>query len=101
MGLQWLDTALVVWERVAAVIFHIGAAVLVMQTVLTGRRIWWVVAVVGHAAVQRDRPRSPQFGGAVWAELVATPLCAGGHLHDCTVPLAGPPSRRRPAGRCG
>ena len=71
-GLQWLDTALVVWERVAAVIFHIGAAVLVMQTVLTGRRIWWVVAVVGHALFNATVLAALQFGGAVWAELVGT-----------------------------
>ncbi len=71
-GLEWWDTALVVWERVAAVIFHIGAAVLVMQTVLTGRRIWWVVAVVGHALFNFAVLAALQFGGAVWAELVGT-----------------------------
>ncbi len=71
-GLQWWDTALVVWERVAAVTFHIGAAVVVMQTVLTGRRIWWVVAVVGHALFNATVLAALQFGGAVWAELVGT-----------------------------
>ena len=70
--LQWSDTALVVWERVAAVTFHIGAAVLVMQTVLTGRRIWWVIAVVGHALFNATVLAALQFGGAVWAELVGT-----------------------------
>ena len=71
-ALQWWDTALVVWERVAAVTFHIGAAVVVMQTVLTGRRIWWVIAVVGHALFNATVLAALQFGGAVWAELVGT-----------------------------
>ena len=71
-ALQWWDTALVVWERVAAVTFHIGAAVLVMQTVLTGQRIWWGVAVVGHALFNFTILAALQFGGPVWAELVAT-----------------------------
>ena len=71
-ALQWWDSALVVWERVAAVTFHIGAAVLVMQTVLTGRRLWWVVAVVGHALFNATVLAAFQFGGALWAELVGT-----------------------------
>ena len=71
-ALQWWDTALVVWERVAAVTFHIGAAVLVMQTVLTGRRFWWGVAVVGHVLFNATVLAALQFGGAVWAELVGT-----------------------------
>ena len=71
-ALQWWDSALVVWERVAAVTFHIGAAVLVMQTVLTGQRIWWVIAIVGHALFNFTVLAALQFGGAVWAELVGT-----------------------------
>lgn len=71
-GLQWWDSALVVWERVAAVTFHIGAAVLVMQTVLTGRRIWWVVAIVGHALFNATVLAALQLGGPLWAELVGT-----------------------------
>ena len=71
-ALRWWHTALVVWERVAAVTFHIGAAVVVMQTVLTGRRIWWAIAVVGHALFNAAVLAALQLGGPIWAELVGT-----------------------------
>ncbi len=71
-GLQWWDSALVVWERVAAVTFHVGAAVVVMQTVLTGRRVWWVVAVVGHVLFNAAVLAALRLGGPVWAEIVGT-----------------------------
>ena len=71
-ALQWGDSVLAIWERAAAVTFHIGAAVLVMQTVLTGRRIWWVIAVAGHVLFNATVIAALQVAGPIWAELVGT-----------------------------
>ena len=71
-ALQWGDSVLAIWERAAAVTFHIGAAVLVMQTVLTGRRLWWGIAVVGNALFNATVIAALQVAGPIWAELVGT-----------------------------
>ncbi|MAG35619.1 MAG: YhfC family intramembrane metalloprotease [Dehalococcoidia bacterium] len=71
-SLQWWEALLAIWERTAAMTFHIGAAVVVMQAVVSGQRIFWVVAVLGHALFNAAVLAALQFGGAVWAEIVAT-----------------------------
>lgn len=69
-SLQWWGSVLTIWERVVAVTFHIGAAVAVMKTVMTGERRWWVMALVGHAMFNATTIAALRLGGALWAEIV-------------------------------
>ena len=74
-AVAWWMPPLAVWERVAAIGFHIAASILVMQAVLkmAPRPLaWWGLAVLYHAAFNAAVLIGLRFGGFVISELVAT-----------------------------
>jgi uncharacterized membrane protein YhfC len=74
-SVSWWLPGLAVWERVAAITFHISAAILVMRAVMgTPPRplAWWGLAVLFHTAINAFVLVAQRYGGVVMAELMST-----------------------------
>jgi uncharacterized membrane protein YhfC len=74
-SVSWWLPLLAIWERVAAITFHIAASILVMQAVLrvAPRPVaWWGLAVLYHAAFNAASLLAGRVAGPVAVELVST-----------------------------
>lgn len=75
-NVSWWMPPLAVWERVAAITFHISASILIMRAVLGAPPrplAWWGAAVLYHAAFNATALLGQQYGGGVvGAEIVST-----------------------------
>lgn len=47
----WYHSLLGAWERISAMLFHVGASILVYKTVRSKKPIYLIVAVLGHALI--------------------------------------------------
>jgi uncharacterized membrane protein YhfC len=47
-AVPWYQSLLGAWERISAMLFHIGASILVYKTVRSKKPIYLIVAVLGH-----------------------------------------------------
>jgi uncharacterized membrane protein YhfC len=50
-AVPWHQTLLGAWERVSALLFHLGASVFVYKSVREKNLIWFLVAILGHTAL--------------------------------------------------
>lgn len=50
-GLPWHQSLLGAWERISALLFHLGASVFVYKSFHEKKPIWLLVAVLGHTAL--------------------------------------------------
>jgi uncharacterized membrane protein YhfC len=74
-AVEWWLPPLAVWERVAAIAFHIAASILVMQAVrrvTPGAAAWWGLAVLFHAAFNALALLIVQYAGLAASEIIST-----------------------------
>ncbi len=50
-AVPWQHSLLGAWERVSAMLFHVGASILVYKSVRTRNWIWLVAAILGHTVL--------------------------------------------------
>jgi uncharacterized membrane protein YhfC len=48
-AVPWYQSLLGAWERISAMLFHLGASILVYKTVRSKRPVFLIVAIIGHA----------------------------------------------------
>ena len=68
LALPWYMTLLGAVERVFALIFHISAAVLVLQVFRRRNLLWLVAAILWHTALNATALIVVDRGGPLWAE---------------------------------
>lgn len=79
-----------VYERILAIVVHIGLTLIVLRGVRTGAWQWWLTAVILHCAINGIVVAAAQLGGALAAESLLTVLALG----LLWAALRGPVSRR-------
>lgn len=71
---QWWMPLAAIWERVAAITFHIAASMLVMRSVIERRWLGWGAAVLYHALFNVLTLLALRYGGVTGSTLAVTVL---------------------------
>jgi uncharacterized membrane protein YhfC len=67
-GAPWYATLFGAVERVFAIVFHISAAVLVLQVFRRGSMLWLVAAIAWHTSLNAVAVAVSSLAGPLWAE---------------------------------
>ncbi len=76
-AVPWHQSLLGAWERISAMMFHVGASILVYKTVRTKKLIYLITAVLGHALLDMFAVVAVQKMDLVFMEAVVFVFAAG------------------------